>query len=213
MTRPVGTALEARIRKTWPRRNQKPEILDGTMMMMFDGRFWLPRVSRMTFYGAETDVTLDIEVVDEESVMVTRVLIERKRDAHGELGNTAVEGIRLRDLSYSALAASAMAPQGMRKIKVSPSTGRFNIQMEHTKEIEDAAYDCFRRYLRTRRRVTADALTEVAEVYRRAAEAGVPPTKAVSETLNMSRSKAAKMVSQARASGMLPPTTPGKAQA
>lgn len=58
-----------------------------------------------------------------------------------------------------------------------------------------------------------DALEAVARVYTDASNAGRNPTKAVAEAFTLSDSAAAKRVSRARAAGLLPPTTAGRARA
>lgn len=58
----------------------------------------------------------------------------------------------------------------------------------------------------------ADALAEVADIYRQAYAAGLSPTRAVAEALSLSPSAAAKRVGRARAAGLLPPTTRGRAR-
>lgn len=55
-------------------------------------------------------------------------------------------------------------------------------------------------------------LGEVATVYTTAWRAGTPPTKAVADELNVSRSAAAKLVARARTEGLLPATDKGRAQ-
>ena len=52
----------------------------------------------------------------------------------------------------------------------------------------------------------------VADVYKFALSRGEPPTKAVESTFRISASAAAKQVSRARAAGLLPPTTRGRAR-
>lgn len=61
------------------------------------------------------------------------------------------------------------------------------------------------------RESTAGRLRQVAEVYRTAWRAGERPTKAVAEAFDVSGVAAAKLVSRARAAGMLPPTSQGVA--
>jgi len=58
-----------------------------------------------------------------------------------------------------------------------------------------------------------DVLARVAEIYRAALGAGLPPTKAVSEQLPCSYSHAGRLVGQARRGGYLQPTIPGRAGA
>ena len=59
---------------------------------------------------------------------------------------------------------------------------------------------------------TADALAEVARVYREAWQVGANPTAAVADVFTLSRSAAAKRVARAREAGLLPPTTRGQAR-
>jgi hypothetical protein len=59
----------------------------------------------------------------------------------------------------------------------------------------------------------AEALAEVASVYRNAWGRGLNPTQAVAEALSLSRSAAAKRVRRARDAGLLPETTRGRAAA
>jgi hypothetical protein len=58
---------------------------------------------------------------------------------------------------------------------------------------------------RRRNRVTVQLLTEVAQTYREAWEAGEPPTRAVSAHFNTSHSTAARWVARARKDGLLGP--------
>lgn len=60
---------------------------------------------------------------------------------------------------------------------------------------------------------TADALAEVARIYRDAWAKRRNPTKAVAEALSLSRSAAAKRVRRARDAGLLPETSRGRATA
>jgi hypothetical protein len=61
--------------------------------------------------------------------------------------------------------------------------------------------------------VDHDNLLRVATIYRIAYMAYEPPVQAVAEQLGIAPSTAAKKVIQARRTGLLPPTTPGKARA
>jgi hypothetical protein len=63
------------------------------------------------------------------------------------------------------------------------------------------------------RRSDAKRLAEVAEVYRAAFTSGQPPTKAVADHFRVKRGTASGWVAQARAAGILPPTSPGAPQA
>lgn len=63
------------------------------------------------------------------------------------------------------------------------------------------------------RRSDRERLDEVVRVYRAAFNDHRPPTKAVAEHFNVSRGTASAWVAQARASGLLPPTSPGAPQA
>jgi hypothetical protein len=53
---------------------------------------------------------------------------------------------------------------------------------------------------------------EVAEVYRSAFAIGMPPTLAVAKRFTVTKSTAAKWIAKARALGLLPPTTRGRAR-
>jgi hypothetical protein len=55
-----------------------------------------------------------------------------------------------------------------------------------------------------------EALAEVAAIYMAAWRARGNPTKAVAESLSLSRSAAAKRVARARQAGLLPATTKGR---
>lgn len=57
----------------------------------------------------------------------------------------------------------------------------------------------------------SDALAEVAAIYMAAWQARENPTQAVAERVGLSRSAAAKRVARARAAGLLPPTSKGRA--
>jgi hypothetical protein len=61
------------------------------------------------------------------------------------------------------------------------------------------------------RPATAKRLEQVAKVYRSAWARGGQPTQAVAKRFNVSPGAAASLVSRARAAGLLPPTSPGKA--
>lgn len=63
------------------------------------------------------------------------------------------------------------------------------------------------------RPATARRLQRVTKVYRAAWDRGHQPTQAVAKRLNVSSGAAASLVSRARAAGLLPPTSPGKASA
>ncbi len=59
------------------------------------------------------------------------------------------------------------------------------------------------------RRSTAERLTTVAEVYRKALRSKQPPVAAVAEHFGVSKMSASNMVARARAVGFLPPASPG----
>ena len=61
-----------------------------------------------------------------------------------------------------------------------------------------------------RNRITGELLEEVAQVYRKAIDDGIPPKKAVGEVWHASTSTAGRWISEARKRGILGPTTPGK---
>lgn len=61
------------------------------------------------------------------------------------------------------------------------------------------------------RKSAADRLRLAAEVYRDAAAEGGKPTKAVAERFGISSGGASNLVARARAAGLLPPTSRGKA--
>lgn len=63
---------------------------------------------------------------------------------------------------------------------------------------------------RRRNRVTDDDLRRLASVYSTAKELGHPPTIAVQEAFNLSRSGAGRWIRMARDAGHLPPTSQGK---
>ncbi|QOK21396.1 hypothetical protein IGS73_09400 [Janibacter indicus] len=63
---------------------------------------------------------------------------------------------------------------------------------------------------RRRNRVTDEDLRAAASVYLAAKEQGQPPTVAVEETFNLSRSGAGRWIRMARDAGHLPPTTKGQ---
>ncbi len=63
-----------------------------------------------------------------------------------------------------------------------------------------------------RQPVDRSRLAEVAAVYRDGLKLGTP-TRHVAETLHMSHGNASKLVAKARAAGLLPPTTQGRADA
>ncbi|HEX7161899.1 MAG TPA: hypothetical protein VF223_11770 [Trebonia sp.] len=79
-------------------------------------------------------------------------------------------------------------------------------------EYQSGADQASLRRLRSRGsgRQTAEALAEVAQVYRHAWETGQHPTRAVAGHFTISQSAAAKRVSRARQAGYLPHTTRGK---
>jgi hypothetical protein len=62
----------------------------------------------------------------------------------------------------------------------------------------------------SRNRITDEHLAQVAEVYRRAIDEGVPPKQAVRAEFHVSESTAGRWVAQAREQGLLGPTLPGK---
>ncbi|MET8521515.1 hypothetical protein [Nocardioides sp. NPDC004968] len=65
----------------------------------------------------------------------------------------------------------------------------------------------------SKRRPPTDAhLREIAEVYRTALDEGRRPTQAVADTFDLSARTAARRVEQARAAGILPKTSKGKAK-
>ena len=59
-------------------------------------------------------------------------------------------------------------------------------------------------------RTDNEQLARVAEVYGRAVHEGRPPVRTVADELRFSRSHASRLVSQARAAGLLRDTSPGK---
>lgn len=61
------------------------------------------------------------------------------------------------------------------------------------------------------RKSAADRLRLAAEVYRQAAAEGGKPTKAVADHFGISSGGASNLVARARAAGLLPPTSRGKA--
>jgi hypothetical protein len=61
------------------------------------------------------------------------------------------------------------------------------------------------------RKSAADRLREAAEVYHAAVRDKNPPTKAVAAHFGISSGGASNLVARARAAGLLPPTSPGKA--
>lgn len=63
------------------------------------------------------------------------------------------------------------------------------------------------------RKSTADRLARAAEVYRQAVTEKRLPTKAVAEHFQISQGNASNLVARARAAGLLPPASPGKANA
>lgn len=83
-------------------------------------------------------------------------------------------------------------------------------------EIDDAndAYAAWRESEpRARHRVSREELAKVAEVYRKAVEAGDPPTKTVREVLHLSRATAGRRVMETRSAGLLPKTEQRRAKA
>lgn len=63
------------------------------------------------------------------------------------------------------------------------------------------------------RDTTTDRLARVAEIYRAALSAGMPPVKAVADQVPVSRSTAGRLVGLARKAGLLSETTQGRAGA
>jgi hypothetical protein len=61
------------------------------------------------------------------------------------------------------------------------------------------------------RQSAVDRLREATEVYQAAVRHGMPPTKAVAARFGISSGGASNLVARARAAGLLPPTSPGKA--
>lgn len=63
------------------------------------------------------------------------------------------------------------------------------------------------------RQSTVDRLTEAAEVYRAAVQDRRPPVKAVEAHFGLSKGGASNLITRARQVGLLPPTSPGVANA
>lgn len=61
------------------------------------------------------------------------------------------------------------------------------------------------------RKSAADRLRVAAEIYQAATRDKRPPTKAVAAHFGISQGGASNLVARARAAGLLPPTSPGKA--
>jgi Mn-dependent DtxR family transcriptional regulator len=62
-----------------------------------------------------------------------------------------------------------------------------------------------------RNRITKDHLAEVAQIYKKAVDAGEHPTQAVAKAMNVSHSAASKYVGKAREEGFLDKTRQGVA--
>jgi hypothetical protein len=152
------------------------------------------------------DVTFEVAVEVKSSAPVIKdVRVQRIEDRY--VSGPGITASRLHRIVLDALLRDALL-KVREPIIAAPDTdgwtGRFQLQ-------SDAEAGNNRTYGGRRVGATPDEyLRRVADVYRGAIAAGTPPVVAVQRDLNISRSHAGRLVGDARASGYLAPTTPGK---
>jgi hypothetical protein len=81
---------------------------------------------------------------------------------------------------------------------------------QDTEQLSAALHQAISSRKPRRNRITTEHLVQVAKVYRRAIDDGVPPKQAVSIEFHASESTAGRWISLARQRGILGPTLPGK---
>jgi hypothetical protein len=131
---------------------------------------------------------------------------------------TWIEGSELFKMTAAAIEGAAVPGfvglgnqgSGTREMLSEEDRGWY-AQLPHAKEARDEATR-FRRMVREAARAGgATRVAAAAEIYKRAARRGDPPTKAVEVELRVSRNAAIGLVRRARAAGLLPNTSKGRA--
>lgn len=172
------------------------------------GDTMVPRKVALTFTGDDDtpDIAARFEVRDGRPEC-TEIRVIAKKDGRG---------IRTADLvTFNVDALAVNAFRGLAQ-RVTGTTGAGYTEWADTWRASEAEArgvqkDLLEARRRSRGTVTMAALERVAEVYREHADSA--PTKAVGELLSYSTRTAARRVEQARAAGLLPPTTPGRKKA
>lgn len=193
-----------------------PRLANDVIVHM--GEYVVPQYFSIDFVAvADADpraIRLDVEVVDETSWRIPKVVIESDRTCRDVL----VAGTPLVDFALGALAHIAWGRQSPEDDALHHDTvidDRWDLWRKLQDEDDKlAAFDAIGRTTRQRRAVTRERLEQVARVYRDAVERGsAQPVVDVAEATGLSRSSAGSLVAQARRAGLLPTTTKGKAQA
>ena len=153
----------------------------------------VPPKATMTFEGVKgsPDATVVFEVRNGRPECVS-ITVRAKKNGRG-IATSDLSLIRVDDLT----------------VDIFTTAGNFGVQDEARQR--QTHRDVYEARLSRRSPVSRDELKQVAKVYREHLDGS--PTRTVGHVLGYSARTAARRVEQARAAGLLPPTTPGKRKA